>query len=162
MGEEKLLHIYLSDHLAMAIGITAVAKRCLSNNRNTSLGSYLDGHLIPELEADRAALENVMDSLGAPKSTLKHAAARLAVQAGRLKLNGRRTTYSPLSKVEELEGLCLGVDGALLLWKSLASVSRRRSHQIRGVDIDRLIERAERQRAELQRHHLDAADEALA
>ena len=35
----------------------------------------------------------------------------VAEKAGRLKLNGSLLTYSPLSRLVELEGLSLGVEG---------------------------------------------------
>jgi hypothetical protein len=156
--KEKLLHIYLADHLAVAIGTHAVAKRCLQSNRDSPLGNYLAEGLIPELEEDRAALENVMDAVGAPKASYKQLTARAAAQVGRLKLNGRALTYSPLSRLEELEGLCLGVEGKVLLWTSLSSTPRA---QRLGVDTNRLIERARAQRSHLEEHRLRAVEAAL-
>jgi hypothetical protein len=161
MSGSKLLHIYLADHLAAAIGMQSLAKRSLSSNTNTALGRYLEEELIAELEEDRGALENVMDALGASKAVYKQVAARFAVQAGRLKLNGRTTGYSPLSRLEEIEGMCLGMEAKLLLWRSLAALPPSSARQFRGVSLDPLIARAERQRGRLEHLRLEAAVQAL-
>jgi hypothetical protein len=57
-----------------------------------------------------------------------------AEKAGRLKLNGELLGYSPLSRLEELEALSLGVEGKLALWTAL-----RRTHgddpRLRGAEL---------------------------
>jgi hypothetical protein len=157
MKNDKLLHIYLADHLTVATATFSLARRCLSANRGTPLGDWLRDSLLLELEADVAALENVMDSIGAPRSRYKQIAARVAVQSGRLKLNGRITSYSPLSRLEELEALCLGVEAKALMWTTLKSLAATDVQRIRGVDLGALMERAERQRVEVERHRREAA-----
>jgi hypothetical protein len=157
MNNDRLLHIYLADHLTVASGTYWLARRCLSANRGTPLGDWLRDSLLLELEADVAALENVMDSIGAPRSRFKQIAARVAVQSGRLKLNGRMISYSPLSRLEELEALRLGVEAKALMWTTLKSLTATDVQRIRGVDLDALVDRAARQRAEVERHRLEAA-----
>jgi hypothetical protein len=156
----KLLNIYLNDHLAGAtIGIE-LARRCRSNNQGTALGAFLDA-LIAEIESDREDLKALMDSLGCRKDVLKQAGGWFAEKVGRLKLNGNLTSYSDLSRLEELEGLSLGVQGKLSLWKSLKQIE---NHDPRLVtfDLERLIKRAEQQREQLEKHRLEAARRALA
>jgi hypothetical protein len=156
---QRLLNIYLNDHLAGAtIGIE-LARRCRSNNQGTALGAYLDA-LIAEIESDREDLMALMDSLGCRKDVLKQASGWLAEKAGRLKLNGQLSGYSDLSRLEELEGLSLAVQGKLSLWKSLKQID----HDPRLVtfDLERLIKRAEQQREKLEEHRLEAARRALA
>jgi hypothetical protein len=160
MRDDKLLHIYLADHLAGANAGLEVAKRCLANNRGTALGEFLEHTLIPQIDEDKRTLESVMDAVGAPRNALKNAAGWLAVRAGRLKLNGRLTSYSPLSRLEELEGLCLGVEGKLSLWRALRSVAGRRP--LGAFDYDELIARATRQREGLEGQRAAAATLALA
>ena len=41
--DDRLLSIYLNDHLAGAMLGRALAQRCLSRNRATSLGEFLEG-----------------------------------------------------------------------------------------------------------------------
>jgi hypothetical protein len=160
MADEKLLRIYLADHLAGANAGRAVAKRCLASNRGSALGNYLENDLLPAIESDMQTLQRVMDVLRAPRNPVKNTAARLTVHVGRLKLNGRLTGYSPLSRLEEVEGLCLGVQGKESLWRSLRSVSS--AHPLTGFDFDELIERARRQREDLEQHRMEAALVAFA
>jgi hypothetical protein len=82
-----------------------------------------------------------------------------AEKAGRLKLNGSLLSYSPLSRLLELEGLHLGLTGKLFLWQALEGAL---GTSVGGEDLRRLRRRAESQRAELEPFHLAAAREALA
>ena len=100
-----------------------------------------------------------MDSLGIPQSSIKQNAAALAERVGRLKLNGQLTGYSPLSRLVELEGLSVGIAGKAALWRSLKETGVLGDSP--PVDLDALLERAERQRAELEPHRLEAARIAL-
>jgi hypothetical protein len=111
------LRIYLNDHLAGSISGIELAKRSLSNNRDTPLGQFLL-KLLKEIEADRASLERIMSRLGVSKDPVKQAVGWLAEKAGRLKLNGQLLGYSDLSRVVELEGLSLGVEGKLAMWRT--------------------------------------------
>jgi len=160
MPDGRLLVIYLNDHLAGAALGTELTKRSLRSNSGTALGTFLEGFLA-EVEEDRRSLERVMDALGVKKSPFKRPAAVVAERLGRLKLNGQVRGYSPLSRVLELEGLSMGVEAKLSLWQNLRDVPEV-SAQLRGVDLDALIERAERQRSSLERERLSAARRAFA
>jgi hypothetical protein len=152
--------IYLNDHLAGATAGLELARRAAANNRATEYGSDLD-QLAAEIRLDRDTLEDVMARLGAGRDRVKLLAAWGAEKAGRLKLNGRLLGYSPLSRLEELELLLLGVDGKLALWRAL-----RRTHgddeRLGDIHLDVLIRRAQAQHRRLERLRLRAADEALA
>ena len=50
-------------------------------------------------------LQGIMQDLGFGGDRLKNVGAWTLEKAGRLKLNGELTSYSPLSRVVELEGL---------------------------------------------------------
>jgi hypothetical protein len=113
--------------------------------------------LAREIEEDRATLEGVMDRVGAGRNQVKVAAAWVAEKAGRLKPNGRLLTYSPLSRLEELEVLLLGITGKLALWRAL-------DHALggdAGLDLPALEARAESQRRRAEELRLRAADEAF-
>lgn len=156
---DKLLGIYLNDHLAGAeIGVE-VAKRSLSKNTGTSYGTFL-AELLPQIEEDRATLARLMDALGISQDKLKHGAAWAAEKIGRLKLNGQLTGYSPLSRLVEFEGLKLGVAGKLSLWRSLKEIAGHDS-RLAIEDFDELIRRAETQLDGLEKHRLAAATDAL-
>ncbi len=80
---------------------------------------------------------------------------------GRLKLNGRLGTYSPLSRFMGLEFLAMGIEGKKLLWTTLRDLAGLAS-RLPDVDFDDLIQRAERQRADLEPFRVRAGTEALA
>ena len=155
MTAEKRLRIYLNDHSSGALAGYEVAKRCLSNNEGTRLGEYLE-QFVSELEEDRGELLRVMDALGLTRDKLKEGMGWAAEKAGRLKLNGQITGYSPLSRLVELEGLVIGVTGKRSLWRSLKEVAET-DPRIAVVDLDLLEKRAQAQLEELEKHRLEAA-----
>ena len=155
MKEPKLLAIYLNDHLAGATLGIQLARRALRNNRGTELGRFLEA-FVAETSEDRAALETVMSRLGVRRSVAKIPAVVVAERLGRLKLNGRVTSYSPLSRVLELEGLTIGVAGKRSLWRNLREVAEVRERAA-DVQLDRLVERADEQLARLEEHRAAAA-----
>jgi hypothetical protein len=152
--ETDLLAIYLRDHHAGATAGIEVARRSRRANRDGELASFLD-RFVTELEEDRRDLERIMGELGVRPSRAKDAAALVAAKAGRLKLNGRLREYSALSRVLELEGLVMGVTGKLALWRTLADCGRLNESWTQALE--RLHERGEAQRAELERHRAAAA-----
>jgi hypothetical protein len=91
---------------------------------------------------------------------VKTRAAWAAEKLGRLKLNGRLLRRSPLSLVEDLEVLQLGVEGKLAIWRALRQVQHC-DRRLGDIDLERLIERATKQRDHLERLRLEVAAEAL-
>ena len=156
---KKLLGIYLNDHLAGSTVGLELAKRARGQNRNSAYGDFLDT-LTEEIDEDRDTLKGIMDDLGIRKDPAKVAAGWIGEKAGRLKLNGQLTGYSPLSRLVELEGLALGVTGKLALWKALRLLADTEP-ALDGPALERLIERAERQQRGLEERRLTAAREAL-
>jgi hypothetical protein len=154
-----LLRIYLNDHLAGSAAGLALAKRCHSRNRAGPLGDVL-ADLVHQIEEDRRSLADVMRRLGAPQNPGKLVAARLLERVGLLKLNGSLTGYSDLSRLLELEGLSAGIEAKGLLWSTLRATMAS-DPRLGGLDLDRLVERAKRQREELEPHRLEAAARAL-
>jgi hypothetical protein len=154
------LAIYLNDHLAGATAGAELSRRVRRQNQGTGYGEFLD-RLSAEIEEDRAELEALMKRLGVRPDRIKIAAAWAAEKAGRLKLNGQLHGYAPLSRVLELEGLMIGVEGKLGLWRGLKELDAA----ARGIDeeaLARLIERAQRQLRGLRRQHKRAVAEAFA
>jgi hypothetical protein len=150
--ETNALSIYLNDHLAGSVAASELARRCRSNNEGTPLGEFLDG-FTAEIDSDRNALDEIMARVGARKDPVKQAAGWLAEKVGRLKPNGMVFGYSDLSRLEELEGLCLGVEGKLSLWKGLRAAADPRIDP--GL-LAQLEQRAKKQRTQLERHRLRA------
>jgi hypothetical protein len=153
----KLTPIYLNDHLAGSTTGLALARRALSNNRGTPFEPFLET-LADEIAEDRATLRDVMRRLDVGEDHLKKVAALVTERAGRLKLNGSLLSYSPLSRLVELEGLALGVTGKLGLWRALREVGDPR---LAEFDLAALAERAEAQRDGLELQRLEAARLAL-
>lgn len=158
--DDKLLGIYLNDHLAGATAGLELARRSLNSNQGTIYESFLRD-LVTGIDEDKRELETLMETIGVPQDKLKQVAAWTTEKAGRLKLNGQLTGYSPLSRLVELEGLFLGVTGKRSLWRSLKQVADHDS-RLAVTDFDKLLARADEQRAGLEEHRLRAAAEALA
>ncbi len=153
---EKLLAIYLNDHLAGAtLGVELVRRV-----RGAAVGREAEAiaRLCAEIEEDKATLERTMEELGVGRERLKPAVAWLAEKLGRLKPNGQLRGSSPLSRVVEMEGLYLGVTGKMQLWKTLG---RTVGERLPGVDFAQLAERAAAQREALDALHREAARAAL-
>jgi hypothetical protein len=159
MTRQKLLNIYLNDHLAGSVVGQELTKRCLANNPGTELGAFLTSFL-HEVNEDRTTLEEVIDAVGGQPDRLKTRAGWLSEKAGRLKLNGQWRGYSDLSRLVEIEGLCIGVEGKRSLWAALKSVAENDS-RLQPYDFAALEERARRQREELEVHRKAAADVAF-
>jgi hypothetical protein len=156
-AHRPLLAIYLNDHLAGSIVGVGLARRARASNEGSELGRTL-AEVEAEIEADQATLRRLMERLDVAESKVKPAGAWLAEKLGRLKLNGQLRGYSPLSRVVELEGLCAGVTGKMLLWRAM---ERTFGSSLSGFDFAALAERADSQRRRLEAHRLDAAEQAF-
>lgn len=157
--DHKLLGIYLNDHLAAATGARDLAARSLGANRATDYGAFLE-ELLGEIEEDREVLVALMRRLDIGEDRLKQVGAWAIEKAGRLKLNGSLTGYSPLSRVVELEALVVGVSGKLSLWTVLSELADTEP-ALGELPLERLRERAQRQLDGLGAQRNRAAREAL-
>lgn len=153
MAEAKLLRIYLNDHLTTASAGAALARRSLRSNRGTELGRLLET-VAADMADDLARLERVMREQSLRPSAVKRTLGTVGERVGRLKLNGRLTSYSPLSRLVELEGLGLLLGHNASMWRSLETVGVEGSAA--------LAERAELHVETLREHRLEAARRALA
>jgi len=156
----RYLPTYLNDHLAAATAVTNLSARAASSNKDSEYGEVL-AELHREIAEDKATLEDIMDRLEIRKDHLKTTAAQVAELAGRLKPNAHLLSYSPLSRVVELETMALGVSGKLGLWRVLHSLASTED-RLNPAEFDVLIERAERQQETLETHRMRAARETFA
>ena len=154
----KLLGIYLNDHLAGATAGVELARRLRASNEDDAAFGPELAEICAEIEADREALTAIMDRLDVGPSRLKPLAAVLAERLGRLKLNGRLWGYSPLSRLDELELLQLGVTGKRRLWRAL---EHTHASDLSDFELGALAERATGQLRRLEALHLKAAALAL-
>lgn len=156
MGDaQRLLGIYLNDQLAAGVLWREIARRSARSNRGTETGAALE-RVAAAIAEDVATFEAIMGRLGVRRSRVKPALAVAAETVGRLKPNGRLRSYSPLSRFVELDVLAMGIEGKKILWANLrdgAGLAQR----LPDVDFDALVERARRQRDELEPHRLHAA-----
>jgi hypothetical protein len=155
---DRLLAIYLNDHLAGATLGVELARRLRSSNKgDAEMGEPL-AQICSEIEADRETLVRLMEHLEVGRDPVKPVLAKVAERLGRLKLNGRLFGYSPLSRVLELEVLSGMVGGKMQLWNAL---EQSFGESLDGFDFHDLAARADRQGQRLEDLHLAAAQRAL-
>lgn len=155
---DRLLAIYLNDHLAGATLGVELARRLRSSNRGDAEFGEPLARICAEIEADRATLTSLMDRLDVSRNPVKPALALAAERLGRLKLNGRLRGYSPLSRVLELEVLATGIGGKLQLWNAL---EERFGESLDGFDFHALAARADDQGQRVEDLHLAATKRAF-
>jgi hypothetical protein len=156
-SEASMLGIYLNDHLAGATAGTELAHRTARSHRDGKDGATLR-RFAAEIGKDRAALLDIMTVLGITVRRYKVSAAWIGEKAGRLKFNGRLFARSPLSNLEELEMLRLGVEGKAAGWRTLRALADTDTRLDPGR-LDELISRARRQADLLEDLRADAAKE---
>jgi hypothetical protein len=159
----ELIGIYLNDHLAGATAGTELAHRIARTHDEVADRATLQ-RLAGEINADRRALLEIMALLGVPVRHYKTAAAWLGERAGRLKFNGRLRTRSPLSSLEELELLRLGVEGKAAGWRTLRELAGA-DPRLSEAWLDELLTRARAQadlledlRVRAARHLIEAEE----
>jgi hypothetical protein len=150
-----MIGIYLNDHLAGATAGTQLARRMARSHQGREEGSELEA-IAAEIGRDRAALLDIMASLGVAVRGYKAGAAWIGEKAGRLKFNGRVLGRSPLSDLEELELLRLGVEGKAAGWRMLRAQADTDA-RIDAERLDELIARAKTQASQLEELRVRAA-----
>jgi hypothetical protein len=155
----KYLDVYLNDHLAGATVGHELAKRAASSNEGTEFGGPL-GEIEHEIAEDRASLVRIMERFDIKQDRVKTTGAYIGEKLGRLKPNAHLTSYSPLSRVVELEFLTLGVTGKLSLWNALLEVEAE-DERLDREELSELAARAERQRDQLEEMRRKAFTETM-
>jgi hypothetical protein len=155
-----LLGVYLNDHLAGATGGVELARRMAGSQDNARADGGLHD-LAADITQDRAALLAIMSALGVTVRRYKVGAAWIGEKAARLKLNGRILTRSPLSGLEELEMLRLGVEGKAAGWRTLRTMAES-DRRLDPGRLDELIARARRQSDVLEELRVRAAQRVIA
>jgi hypothetical protein len=153
----SMLQTYLQDHHAGSTAGLELARRTARANEGTEYGPELLS-VADEIAEDRETLERVMEHFDVSPNRIKDGGAWALEKVGRLKPNNSILSYSPLSRVVELEGLVTGVTGKLALWEALrASIGEG----VAGVEFAPLSARAEAQRERLDALRRRAAVEAF-
>jgi hypothetical protein len=151
------LGIYLNDHLAGATGGLELARRVTRAGQIPAPPAELR-QFAREVAEDRDALLRMMGTLGIPVRGYKVWAAWAGEKAGRLKPNGHLTARAPLSNLEELELMRLGVEGKAAGWRTLRTLADR-DHRLDAGELDELIARARRQAGFLEESRIKAAQQ---
>jgi hypothetical protein len=155
----RLLGIYLNDQYAAGVLWRETARRAQRNNAGSDLGTAL-ARVAGAIAEDVVTFERIMGRLGVRRNPVKTALAIAAERGGRLKLNGRLRSYSPLSRFVELDFLAYGIEGKKVLWENLRDCARL-ADRLPDVDFDALVARAQAQREELEPFRLAAGSAAL-
>ncbi|MGO4456423.1 hypothetical protein AB4039_03685 [Streptomyces sp. M-16] len=152
---QRLVAVYLNDHLAGAGSGVSLIRRMARTHRRTPAGPAL-AELAQEIAEDRESLREFMTALDVPAQWPRVAAGRMGEKVARLKLNGRLVKRSPLSDVLELEAMRLGVEGKASMWRSLRVLAVT-DPRLDLAAFDRLLARAGRQSSVLEALRMEAA-----
>jgi hypothetical protein len=151
----ELLATYLRDHRGGAAAGLALVRRCRSSNAGTELDDVLR-RIEAEIIQETQALEQIMARFAVTPSRLKIAGAKVGEVVGRLKTNGRLFTYSPSSRVVELELLTAGIVTKRNMWRALKTVVS--SHpELVASELDKLEAMATAQYEMVMEEHAKAA-----
>lgn len=149
--DTRLLTIYLNDHMAGAAGAVNRIARMASSYTDLSVHPQLV-ELAGQVREDADSLHRMVERMGIDRRRSLQALGRAGELAGRLKLNGRLRSRSPLTPLVEIEALRAGVLGKLGLWQTL----RTHADDL-GLDqahLERLESRARNQLEVLQECHV--------
>ncbi len=120
--DEKLLGLYLSDHLTGATAGLGRIERMAKDFTDTPIHGGLVT-LAAEIRRERAQLQGLLHDLGVRQRPHRQAAAWLAEHAGRLKLNGRLLSRSPMTLVLESEFMRSAVMAKIGGWQTLEQLA---------------------------------------
>lgn len=158
-SRQAMLGVYLNDHLAGATAGSELASRMARSHRGLEDGAPLT-RLAAEIAQDRSALLTLMAALGVEVRNYKVIAAWIGEKAGRLKFNGRFLGRSPLSDLEELEVLRLGVEGKGAGWRTLRALADT-DPRLDAGHLEELIAAAGSQAEQLEELRVRAASRVI-
>jgi hypothetical protein len=154
------LRTYLNDHLAGSVaGLELLDHLIKLHQQSDREGLYR--RLRAEIEEDQKVLQNILEQVGGRESRLRKAAAWMSEKLGEAKLVLDDPGDRQLRVLEGLETLGLGIQGKLLLWRALDSVSATLP-PLRAFDFGRLQRRASEQFEQVDRERLLVARTTLA
>jgi hypothetical protein len=149
------LATYLNDHLAGSVAAIELLEHLEAAYAGTDMVRLFD-ELRTDIEADRRELQGLMDRLHIAESLPRKASAWLAGKFTELKLRLDDGARGSLRLLESLEAVGLGIEGRHALWRALSAAAETAS-ALRGVDYERLSQRAQEQRRRVEAPRLQAA-----
>jgi len=156
MSKEHLA-TYLNDHLAGSVTALEILDRL--KEEATDIDPFLT-RLERDIKADQQQLVDLMAQLEIPQSRMRKAGGWLAERFVEAKLQVDDQASGRLRRLERLEALALGIEGKVVLWKSLEAASSM-NHRLQGLDYSLLVQRAREQRARIEALRIEAARSAL-
>jgi hypothetical protein len=156
---DEYLATYLNDHLAGSVVALELLDHLKSTHADNPLSDFFE-QLRADITADRDELERLMEALQISQSRTRKASAWVAEKMTELKLGLDDTKRGPLFLFESLEALSLGIEGKRSLWLALMAAAEK-SPALRIMDYEKLKQRAEEQRARVEKVRIDTAMEAL-
>jgi hypothetical protein len=153
------IDVYLNDHLAGATFGADLARQLEARTQGTDFGPEMS-RLTAEIEADLDTLTDLMKQIGATQNPSKQVTAWVAEKASRLKLTGLTSGSDELGTFLSIEALSLGVEGKASLWTTLREL-RSDYPELLSLELDDLLQRAERQRHVLEAQRIAAARRSL-
>ena len=160
MDTQRLIGIYLNDHLTGATGGLDLFRRAARGQRGTTTGAELSA-LTEAVREDRETLLALMRRLDVTVNRPMTLLGKVGERVGRLKPNGYVVRRSPLADVVELEGLRDAVAAKTAGWQVL-QVLAAHDDRIDRNEVDLLVARADDQADRLRRLHLARTEELLA
>ena len=155
MANEQIT-TYLNDHLAGSV----VALELLEKLGTLYAGMPLLAELRDDVTADRNELEQLMNRLQIAQSQTRKFTAWLAEKATELKLRLDDSSDGTLYLLETFEVLSLGIEGKKGMWLALAAAAEN-ADELRAIDYNHLVQRAEQQRQKVEEVRLETAKKAL-
>lgn len=157
---DRLLGIYMTDHLALGVFALELARRAQRAHANTELGAALTRVAEEGIAQDISFYKQMMRRLGLSCRSPKIALAIVGERVGRAKLNGRLRRRSPLSNFEELDFVVMAIENKVVLWENLRDLAGLHE-RLPDVDFEQLIARARAQRSQLEPFRLQAGRHAF-
>ncbi len=153
------LATYLNDHLGASVVGIELTRRCLSNNRDSELGKFLETLLLV-MHEEQVRLKRLLKRLGAGESAIKKAGGWAIEKVGRLKLNNSLFRYSALSRLIELEALMAGLQAQAGMWAVLEK-TRSDDPRFEGIDLGQARRISEEMLDRVRGFHFLAAELAF-
>jgi hypothetical protein len=149
---------YLNDHLAGSVAALELLDHLLEHDPGSGRDEL--ARIRIEIEEDQQILQRILSDMGGKESPIRKAGAWLTEKLGQVKLGVGDKGSGELRVLEALEALELGIQGKRLLWRALETV-KGAAPPLRGIDLQQLQQRAERQFQRVEELRLRAARVAL-
>ncbi|MGH7517516.1 MAG: hypothetical protein ACREOC_08610 [Gemmatimonadales bacterium] len=152
------LATYLNDHLAGSVAALELLDHLIAHPEEPDDSAFFT-RLRAEIMEDQEVLSGLLRELGSGESSVRKAAGWLAEKAAGLKLRWDDRGNAGFHRFEALEGLALGIQGKLSLWRALSSVATMPA--VRTLDLRTLARKAEAQHAAVEARRVAAAARAF-